>query len=165
MDLGRELVRGLVTDGRVFAVGVVVAFAVIEAFCASVAGVLEAALLEPCEFARSAEGLGPGVCIGVGAGGQALPEARPGQSLAKWGAAGLAATIALEEGVRGGAGLQGLVEGGADAIAAPVWSARRQPTRRREPRALTTARSSPPALVGMKVLSPAQARSGAAGRG
>ena len=44
-----ELVWGFVTDRRVFAVGVVVAFDVVEDFETSVSGVLEAAVLEHFE--------------------------------------------------------------------------------------------------------------------
>ncbi len=107
----------LVTEGRVFAVGVVVAFDVIEDFCPRVRGVLEASVLEHFEFERSDEGFGPGAIVRVGPGGHALPEASRAQGLAERGAAVLAATITMKDGVTG---LQGWVECGEDEIGAQV---------------------------------------------
>ena len=45
VKLGLKLARGLVSDGRVFALGVVVAFDVIEDFNSSVPCILEAFIL------------------------------------------------------------------------------------------------------------------------
>lgn len=104
-----EWVRDFVSEGGVFAVGVVVAFDVIEDFYAGIAGVLETTLLEYFEFERSAKAFGQGVGVGVGAGGHARAETGFGQSHAEGGAAILAAAIAREDGVVGGARPQGLI--------------------------------------------------------
>ena len=108
MDLGLELARGFVSDGRVFAVGVVVTFDVFEDFGAGVAGVLEASVLKHFELEGADEGLGPGVVVGVGPGGHALAQAGFGQGFAEGGAPVLAAAVAVEDGAVGGAGLEGL---------------------------------------------------------
>ena len=63
MDLCLELGWGVVPDGRVFAVGIVVAFDVLEDFGASVAGVLKAAVLKHFELEGADEGFGPGVVM------------------------------------------------------------------------------------------------------
>jgi len=49
----------------VFAVGVVVAFDVIEDFGLGIAGVLEASVLKHFELEGPNEGLGPGVVVGI----------------------------------------------------------------------------------------------------
>ena len=58
--------RGLITEGGVFAVGVVVALDVLEDFGLSVGGGLEAAALEHFVFEGADEGFGPGVVVGIG---------------------------------------------------------------------------------------------------
>ena len=76
----------------------------------------------------------------------------------------MAAPIAVEDGLVDGAGLERLVEGGEDEIGAQVVG---------QTPADDAARADvdddgqvkQPALVGMKVISPAQARSGTFGRG
>ena len=73
--MGLELARGFIAEGRVFAVGVIVTFDVIEDFGLGVAGVLEAAVLKHFEFQGADEGLSPGVVVGVGPGGHALAQA------------------------------------------------------------------------------------------
>ena len=111
MDLSLELDGGFVSDGGVFAVGVVVTFDVLEDFDAGVVGVLEASALEHFVFEGADEGFGPGVVVGVGARGHALAEACLGQSVAKWGTAILATAVTVKDGGVGGTGLKGLVEG------------------------------------------------------
>ena len=53
--MGFALVRGLVSEGGMFAVGVIVALNVVEDCGAGVAGVLEASALEYCVFAGADE--------------------------------------------------------------------------------------------------------------
>ena len=100
-----------------FAAGVVVGFDLGEDFGAGVVGVDEGAALEHLGFEGAHEGFGPGVVIGVGLCGHALPEVVGGQQLAEDSAAILAATVAMEDGVIGfaeGAGAGGWLEGVAD---------------------------------------------------
>ena len=118
--MGFELVRGFVSDRRVFAVGVVVTFDVFEDFSAGVAGVLEATILEHLVFEGSDERLGPSVVIGVGARGHALAQASLGQGLTEGGAPILAAAVAVEDGAIYGACLESLVERIEDEIRAQV---------------------------------------------
>ena len=56
--MGLELARGFVAEGRVLAVGVVVAFDVIEDFGSGVVGILEASVLKHFEFESPDEGFG-----------------------------------------------------------------------------------------------------------
>ena len=109
--MGLELARGFVAEGRVFAVGVVVTFDVIEDFGLGVVGVLEASVLKHFEFESPDEGFSPGVVVGVGPCGHALAHAGFGQDMAEGGAPVLAATVAVEDDASGGAywaGLEGL---------------------------------------------------------
>lgn len=78
------------------ALGVVVAFDEGEDFHAGISGVDEASVLQHLGFERAHEGLGPGVVIGIGAGGHALAHAGVAQHRAEGFAAILAPTVAVE---------------------------------------------------------------------
>ena len=118
--MGLELARGFVAKGRVFAMGVVVTFDVIEDLGVGICGVLEAAVLKHFDFEGPDEGLGPCVVVGVGPGGHALAQAGLGQGGAEGGAAVLAAAVAVEDGAAGGAGLEGLEKRGEDEVTSHV---------------------------------------------
>ena len=53
VKLGLKVARGLVSDGRVFVLGVVVAFDVLEDFNSGVPCILEASILEHFEFQQT----------------------------------------------------------------------------------------------------------------
>ena len=89
---------GLVGEGGVFAAGVVVGFDIGEDFGAGIVGINEGAALEHFGFEGAHEGFGPGVVIGIGPGGHALPELVGAQELAVGPAAVLAAAVAVEDG-------------------------------------------------------------------
>ena len=78
-----ELVWGLVSQSGVLALIIIVGFDVFEEFGLGVLCGLKAAALKHFLFERSDEGFGPGVVIGIGAGGHALAQARSGQHLAE----------------------------------------------------------------------------------
>jgi len=120
VDLGFELVWSFVSDRRVFAVGIVVAFDVFEDFGAGVSGVLEATILKHLALDGSDAGLRPSVVVGIGACGHALAQPRLGQSLAEGRAAILAAAVTVEDGVMGRARFEGLVQGVEDEIGSHV---------------------------------------------
>jgi len=101
----------------VFAVGVVVGFDVGEEFGAGVVGINEGAALEHFGFEGAHEGFGPGIVVGIGPGGHALPDAVGAQELPEGAAAVLAAAVAVEDGLGPagkGTGSKGLPEGVAD---------------------------------------------------
>ena len=102
-DSGLELGRGLVVEGGVFAVEVVVGFDVGEEFGAGVPGIDEAAAVEHFGLQRPHEGFGPGVVVRVGTGGHALADAALAQDFTEGGAAVLAATVAVEDWLLSGA--------------------------------------------------------------
>jgi len=115
VDIGLELSWGLVGEGGVFAVGIVVGVDIGEEFDPSVALGEEGAALEQLGFEGADERLCPSVVIRVGAGGHALPEASLAEDLAKGRAAVLAAAVTVEDEVRlDGARAEGLLEGCAD---------------------------------------------------
>ncbi len=101
-----------------FAVGVVVAFDVVKDFQARVGGVFKAAALEHLAFEGADEGLCPGVAVGVGARRHALAHPGTRQGLAEGGAAILAAPVAVEDRVFCPTGAESLVQGSHDQVAA-----------------------------------------------
>lgn len=120
MEFDLKLARRLVSESRVFAVGIVVTFDVFEDFCPCVPGRLEASVLEHFEFERSNEGLCPSVVVGVGPGKHALTQAGVFQKVAEGRAAILASTVAVEDGAFWEAALERLAKGVDDQIRAHV---------------------------------------------
>jgi len=111
VDLGLELGRSFIVEGGVFAVGIVVAFDVVEDFDFGVVGVEEATALKHLELEGADEGLGPSVVVGIGAAGHALAQAGAGQEVTEGGAGVLAAAITMKDDALGRACLEGLAQG------------------------------------------------------
>src|SRR3954454_16661171 len=92
-----EFDRGLVAEGGVLAVSVVVPVDEVENFGPGIGGVLKDGALEHLELEGADEGLGPRIVVRIGARGHALAQAGGGQELAKGGAGVLAAAVAMED--------------------------------------------------------------------
>ena len=99
------------------AVGVVVAFDVVEDFQAGIISVFKAAALEHLALEGADEGLGPGVVVGVGARRHALAHAGTRQRLTEAGTAVLAAAVTVEDRVLGWTRSERLTQGGHDQVA------------------------------------------------
>lgn len=95
MDLGFELVGGFVSEGRVFAADVVVAFDGFEDFGLGIGGVFKPAVLKHFELERSDEGFGLGVVAEVGPGGHTLVHGGRGQGPSEGRAAVLPAVLSF----------------------------------------------------------------------
>ena len=119
--MGLESGGGLVSEGGVFAVGVVVGFDVGEDLDVGIGVGDESAVLEHLGLEGAHEGLGPGVVIGIGTRGHALAHPGRAQEISVSAAAVLAATVAVEDqaGERM-AGSQGLLERSDDQVSAQM---------------------------------------------
>ena len=110
--MGLESGGGLVSEGGVFSVGVVVGFDVGEDLYSGIGVSDERAVLEHFGFQGAHEGLGPGVVIGIGARGHALAHPGLAQEISVSAAAVLAAAVAVEDQAgKRAARSQGLFEG------------------------------------------------------
>ena len=95
--MGLESGGCLVSDGGVFAVGIVVGFDEGEDLDVGIGVVDESAVLEHFGFERAHEGLGPDIVIGVDARGHALADPGRTQEISVSASAVLAATVAVED--------------------------------------------------------------------
>ena len=119
--MGLESGGGLVSEGGVFSVGVVVGFDVGEDFYAGIGVIDEGAVLEHFGFQGAHEGLGPCVVIGIGTRGHALAHPGVAQEFSVSGAAVLAAAVAVEDKAgKRAARSQGLFEGVGDQVSTQV---------------------------------------------
>ena len=119
--MGLESGGCLVSEGGVFAVGVVIGFDEGEDFDVGIGVGDESAVLEHFGLEGAHEGLGPGVVIGIGTRGHALADPGRTQEISVSAAAVLAATVAVED--QAGqriARSQGLLESSADQISAQM---------------------------------------------
>lgn len=97
MKSGLELIRGLVVEGGVSAVGVIVGFDVSKELDAGVGSVEKASALEHLRFECADERFGPGIVVGIGSRRHALERTRFSEVSTEESAAILTSPIAVED--------------------------------------------------------------------